>query len=136
MPEGVDHHRIDQRGHEEAEHQVGGELGPLGHSPRGDGYRRGREHHLEEEERGGAEPVAEGSERAAQEEAVGAEQRPGVGTEGDAVAESEEGQCADAHVGQVLGHDVADVLCSGQPSLEHAESGLHQEHQNAGDEHP
>ena len=59
VPERVDHHRVDQGSHEEAEHQVGGELGPLGHGPRGDGHRGGREYHLEEEERRGAEPIAE-----------------------------------------------------------------------------
>ena len=138
LPEHVDHHRVDEPAHDQAEQQVGGELRALGHGTRGDGHRRGGKDHLEEEERRSGQHVAvdERLGHTREEEGVRADEAAAVRTEGEAEADGPEGQGTDRHVGQVLGHDVADVLGPGHPGLDQGEPCLHQEHEAPGQYQP
>ena len=135
LPEHVDNNRVDECSHHCAEDQVTRDLGTTGHCARCDRDRSCGEDHLEEEWRvTGVTAIEAAIAETAQEEAVASD--PLTVTKGNAVAHCPEGQCTDAHIGHVLGHDVGHVLGSGETGFDEPEPGLHQEDQDAGDEHP
>ena len=59
-----------------------------------------------------------------------------AGAEHEGEAERPEQQRAQARVDDALLEDVDDLTSSGEPGLEHHEPGLHEEHEEGGDEHP
>ena len=56
-------------------------------------------------------------------------------TEGDRVADREEGDGASAEVHQVLHHDVGDALGPCEPGFDEREARLHEDHEHGGQQH-
>ena len=138
VPDPVDDDGVDEAGEDDGVGDVGLERGALGHGTGGDGGGGGGEGPLEEED----VPVGEGlvvvtlgeEEVALAGELAG----EGVGVLGavrDGVAEAEVGHAADASVENVLDEDVHDVLGADGARAEHGEASLHEEDEEAGDEH-
>ena len=128
VPEDRIHHR-----HRQRHQQVAGELDPLGHGARHDGYRRAAERELVEEECGGPPAVARVEVRSEERSAQPAVPR---GPEHQPEADGPEDQCRDAEVGHVLDGDVDRVFGAGHPRLEAEEPRLHEEDQPGGRDEP
>jgi hypothetical protein len=74
-----------------------------------------------------------------EEPTVTADEPPGAGhfpAEGDRVTDGEKQKSADAEVHQILHEDVGDVLGSCQTRLDEREAGLHEDHQDRGNQNP
>ena len=121
-PVGLD--GVDERADDDGHHEVGAELGALGHGARHDGRGRGAEHELEEE----VAPV-EAREVTAEPAEVELADEEVTGTRKQAVTNEQEHDCADGKVERVLHYDVARVLRPGETSFDHGETRLHEEHQ-------
>ena len=138
VPDPVDDDGVDEAGEDDGVGDVGLERGALGHGTGGDGGGGGGEGPLEEED----VPVGEGlvvvtlgEEEVALAGELAGEGGGGLGAVRDGVAEAEVGHAADASVENVLDEDVHDVLGADGARAEHGEASLHEEDEEAGDEH-
>ena len=138
VPDPVDDDGVDEAGEDEGVGDVGLERGALGHGAGGDGRGGGGERPLEEEDvpvGEGVIVVALGEEEPALAEELAGEGGGGFGAVRDGVAEAEVGHASDASVENVLDEDVHDVLGADGARAEHGEASLHEEDEEAGDEH-
>ena len=136
-PDPVDDDGVDEAGEDDGVGDVGLERGALGHGTGGDGGGGGGEGPLEEEFVPGGEGL--GVVTLGEEEPALAGELAGVRlaavTVRDGPAEAEVGHAADASVENVLDEDVHDVLGADGARAEHGEASLHEEDEEAGEEH-
>ena len=138
VPDPVDDDGVDEAGEDDGVGDVGLERGALGHGTGGDGGGGGGEGPLEEEDVPAGEGlvvVTLGEEEEALAGELAGEGGGVLGAVRDGKAEAEVGHAADASVENVLDEDVHDVLGADGARAEHGEASLHEEDEEAGDEH-
>jgi hypothetical protein len=138
--------RVDQAREHDRVDDVDAELDPLDRGSPHDRERHGAEDELEEPQRldrhvpagirpGPGEREVRGAVLAAQEEPVRADERAAV-AEREGEAHGVEHQARDREVDQDLRDDRARVLAAREADLQEGEAGLHEHHEDAGDQHP